>query len=265
MKIIISLFFLSTLVFSKVYYAKVEPYELREISSNVSGKVLFIDEESIGKKLTNQAYIVIDSELDEKELVSIQEKLLYLEDMIKVNEEVLKNLEESLKKKRENYKRIETLKIKSTVEKDREFHELISSENLFLNTQKEIDNLKVQATDLQLRRAQLEKAIRDKNLVAKDFVLYSLDVKVGQVVNMATPLAKVADTSSAKLTIFLDEEDVSEATAKVIYIDGAKTDYRVSRLLKIADSKNISKYMAQIIMKSPRIFSKLVKVELRDE
>ncbi|MCD6258581.1 MAG: HlyD family secretion protein [Helicobacteraceae bacterium] len=265
MKIIISLFFLCTLVFSKVYYSKVEPYELREISSNVSGTVLFIDEDNIGKKLTNHPYLIIDAELDQKELVLIQEKLLYLEEMIKVNEDILENLEESLGKKRENYKRIESLKIKSIVEKDREFHELITSENLFLNTQKEIDNLKVQVTDLKLRRAQLEKSIKDKHLIAKDFVLYSLDVKVGQVVNMATLLAKIADTSSAKLTLFLDEEDVADAKTKAVYIDGLKTEYKISRLLKIADSKNISKYMAQIIIDAPKIFSKLVKVELRDE
>ena len=265
MKIIISLLFLYTLVFSKVYYSKVEPYELREISSNVSGTVLFIDEDNIGKKLTDHPYIIIDAQLDQKELVLLQEKLLYLEDMIRVNENVLENLEASLQKKRKNYKRIESLQIKSIVEKDKEFHDLITSENLFLNTQKEIDNFKVQVADLKLRKAQLEKSIQDKNLSAKDFTLYSLDVKVGQVVNMATPLAKVADTSSAKLTLYLDEEDLKDIEKKVIYIDEKRTNYKISRLLKIADSKNISKYMAQIIIDAPKIFSQLVKIELRNE
>lgn len=265
MKIIISLFFLYTLVFSKVYYSKVEPYELREISSNVSGTVLFIDEDALGKKLTDEAYVVIDAELDQTELVLIEEKLVFLEDMVKANESVLQNLEQSLQKKRQNYKRIESLKIKSVVEKDKEFHELITSENLFLNTQKEIDNLKVQIADLKLRKAQLQKSITDKHLIAKGFTLYSLDVKVGQVVNVATPLAKIADTTRAKLTIYLDEEDVAQAKEMSIYLDGVKTKYKISRLLKISDSVNISKYMAQIIINSPKIFSKLVKVELRNE
>ena len=265
MKIIISLLFLYTFVFSKVYYAKVEPYELREISSNVAGKVLFIDEESIGKKLTDKPYIMIDAELDQKELFFVDQKLVLLENMVQRNESVLKNLAQSLEKKRENYKRIEHLKIKASVEKDKEFHELVTSENLFLNTQKENENLKIQIADLKLRKAQLQKSIQDKNLNAQDFILYSIDVKVGQVVTVATPLAKIANTSRAKLTLFLDDEDVANAQHKSVFIDGVKTDYKISRLLKIADSINISKYMAQIIIDSPEIFSKLVKVELRDE
>lgn len=44
-----------------------------------------------------------------------------------------------------------------------------------------------------------------------------------------------------------------------------KTAYKISRLLNIADSKNISKYMAQIIIESPKLFSKLVKIELKSE
>lgn len=265
MKILTILFLTFTLSFAKVYYSKVEPYELRNISSNVSGLVLFIDEDMIGKKLTSKAYINIDDVLDKKELSFVKEKLIFLRDMVSVNESILKNLEESLKKKRANYKRIKSLKIKSVVEKDKEFHDLISSENQFLNTQKEIQNLKVQITDLKLREAHLSRSVEDKNLTAKDFILYSILVKVGQVVSVATPLAQVADISKAKLTIYLDESDVLDAKNRVIYIDDKKTKYKISRILNIADSKNISKYMAQIIIKSPKIFSRLAKIELRNE
>ncbi|MEK6659523.1 MAG: HlyD family secretion protein, partial [Campylobacterota bacterium] len=79
------------------------------------------------------------------------------------------------------------------------------------------------------------------------------------------PLAKVADDSKALLTIYLDESDVLNAKKSAIYIDGEKTSYQISRLLNIADSKNISKYMAQIVIGTPKLFSKLVKVELKNE
>ncbi|MDK9694709.1 MAG: HlyD family secretion protein, partial [Sulfurimonas sp.] len=148
---------------------------------------------------------------------------------------------------------------------DREFYDLISSENLYLSTRKEIQNLKIQITDLKLRETQLQRSIEDKNLIAKNFVLYEMLVKPGQVVNMATPLAKIADVSKAKLVLYLDEPDVANAQKKVVYIDGEKSRYKISRLLRIADGKNISKYMAQIITDAPELFSKLVKVELRDE
>jgi len=263
MRILTLLLFVSTLLLSKVYYSKVEPYEVRDISSNVSGLVLFTDENMIGNKLSSNSYIKIDSKLDNQELKYIKDKLIYLRNTVVTNESVLSNFEKLLKKKRENYDKIKSLKIKSTVEKDREFYDLINSENQFLNTQKEINNLKIQISDLKLREAHLKRSVEDKNLKAKGFTLYSISVKAGQVVGISTPLAKVADISKAKLTIYLDESDVVGVKEKVVYLDGVKSEYKVSRVLNIADSKNISKYMAQIIIKSPKIFSKLMQIELK--
>lgn len=265
MKIITILLFLSTLAFSKVYYSKVEPYEIRTISSNVSGLVLYTAEDDIGKTLSNKPYIKIDSELNRDELSFTKEKIIYLKETVTLNEKILKNLQVSLDKKRKNYKKVEALKIKSRVEKDKEFYDLVTSENSYLSTQKEIVSLKTQIADLELRKAQLIRSIEDKTLQAKGFILYSLDVKAGQVVTVSTPLAKVADISKGLLSIYLDEEDVAHAKESTLYLDGQKTDYKVSRLLNIADSKNISKYMAQIVIPAPKIFSKLVKIELKDK
>ena len=188
-----SLFFLVlmfALSYAKVYYSKIQPYEIRDISSNASGVVLFTDENLIGKKLSTKPYIRIDSQLDKEELSSIKNKLVYLRDIISSSEKMLKNQEKALVKKRKNYKKIESLKIKSVVEKDREFYDLVNSENQFLNTQKEIQNLKVQITDLKLRRAKLQRSVDDKTLSDKGFVLYAIMVKPGQVVGISTPLAK---------------------------------------------------------------------------
>ncbi len=263
MKFTVLLFLVITTLFSKTYYAKVEPFEIRNISSNVSGEVLYIDEDMIGKRLSSKPYLKIDSELDEKELKYIKEKLIQLKSIISENKKVLNNLELLLNKKRENYKKIKVLKIKSTVEKDKEFYDLISSENQYLNTMKEIHNLNIQIADLKLREVRLKKSLNDKKLTAKGFTLYTISVRAGQVVGIATPLAQIADTSRAKLTIYLDEEDLVDAKKKKIYLDGVLSKYKISRVLNIADSKNISKYMAQIIISSPKIFSKLVKVELK--
>jgi hypothetical protein len=262
-KIFTLLLFSITLLFSKSYYSKVEPYEIRNISANVAGLVTYINENKIGETLSSSPFIKLDAELSKDELKALEDKITYLRGMVQNSNKVLENLKASLEKKRVNFKRIEKLSIKSVVEKDREFYDLINSENLYLNTQKEISNLNVQITDLKLRKAQVKRAIKDKSIVAEGFVLYSISVMPGQVVGVGTPLAKVADTSFAKLTIYLDEID--DVYKKVVYIDGKKTDYKVSRVLNIADAKNISKYMAQIIIPSPKLFSKLVKVELRDE
>ncbi len=259
--IIVSLF--TTLIFGEVYYSKLQPIELLDINSNVSGLVLEANENLVGRKLSKKAYIKIDAELDKKELSLLKDKISYLNDVILTNQKVLKNLEESLQRKKENYEKIKLLKIKSTIEKDREFYDLINSENFVLNTKKEILNLKVQITDLNLKYAQLKRTIKDKNLVADGYILYALLVKAGKVVAKSTPLAQIADISKAKLTIYLDKADVENAKQKVIYLDDKKTNYKITRLLKIADSKNISKYKAEIIVNPPKVFSNLVKVELK--
>lgn len=263
MKLFILLLLGVSALYSNVYYSKVEPYEVRKISSNVIGVVVFANENMIGEELTNNHYIRIDSILDNDELKFTNEKLKYSKNMIVMNEKMLENLEKSLKKKRENYKKVQALKIKSSVEKDREFYDLVASENSFLATQKEINSLRTQIADLEHRKAQLQRSIKDKGLSALGYVLYELNVKVGEVVNKGTPLATIVDTRKAILTIYLNESDVLNAKNSEIYIDGVKTSYKITRLLNIADSKNISKYMAQIVIKSPKVFSKLVKIELK--
>ena len=128
-KLFIYLFLASLTLHANVYYSKVEPFEVRNISANVTGLVSFIDENMLGK-LTSKGYIKIDSELDEDELKYTKEKLLYSQKNLESNEKIVLNLEESLKKKRDNYEKIKLLKIKSKLEKDREFYELINSENM---------------------------------------------------------------------------------------------------------------------------------------
>lgn len=265
MKSLLILFFTISAAFSSEYYAKVNPYEIRDISSNVSGQVVFVDEDKIGYKLSSKAYLQIDSVLDKKELKYIDDKLKHLNRSLKISLKVLDNLKASVKRKKDNYERVASLKIKSQIEKDREFHDMISSENMLFNTDKEIQSMKIQITDLKLRKAQLSRSVHYKNLKAENFVLYELLVKPGQVVNISTPLAKIADVSRAKLVIFLNESDLLNAAKKVVYLDGKKTSYKITRISKIADSKNISKYMAQIIIDAPPVFSKLVKIDLKDE
>lgn len=250
---------------AKVYYSKIEPYEIRTISSNVSAQVVFTDEKKLGKVLDNGDYIKLDDELDQVELKQLKQKSTLLDDTIKLDEEIVKNYQDILEKKNINYDRIKVLKIKSTVEKDKEFYDLYTTQNQYLSTKKELDSLKMQLLDTSLQIARLNKSVKDKHLSAKGYVLYDLMVKEGQVVAMSTPLAKIADVSKAILTVYLDEEDVKGIEKKKIFIDGQKSDYKIDRLWNITDETHISSYKAQIIVKTPQRFSKLVQIEFKDE
>jgi len=261
---ILALFLLSSMaLFAKEYYSKVAPYDLLTISSNVSGQVMFVDEKSEGQLLGKKAYIKIDDKLDRIELNNVRKKIALLKNTLKLNEKMQKNYEEILAKKQKNYDNIKELKTKSSIEKDREFYDLVSTQNTLISTAKEVDNLKVQINDLNLRSEQLRKSISDKSQSAKGYVLYALSVKKGQVVNPGMMLSQVADISKAKLTIYLNARDMKDAKSKVIYLDGKKTDYKIDRLWEIADAIHLSSYKAEIIIKAPKHFSELMKVELK--
>jgi len=263
-KKIISIFFLfSSLIYAKEYYAKVEPINIFTLSSQVNGEVLLANEDLIGKKLQDRAYIVIDDTLDKKDLHSTNQKIESLKKMIEADKNIINNLEESVQRKKQNYSSIKNLSVKSKIQKDNVYFDLISTQNQLLNTKKELQNYHSQLADLLYKKAVLEKSIKDKKLISKGMVLYELLVKKGQYVNVATPLAKVADVSKAILTIYVDVEELENIKHKDVYIDHKLTRYKVSRVSYIADSVNISKYKVQIIINPPKIFSKLVKVELK--
>ncbi len=263
--IVILLLITLNLLQAKEYYAKVEPYEIRTVSSNVSGLVLFTDEKREGSVLGDDEYIIIDDELNVIEKKSIQKKIELLHVTLKLDEDLKKNYEEVNKRKRKNYERIKDLKIKSSVEKDREFYDVVASSNALISLDKEIISLKTQINDLQLRLAQLKRTISDKHLSAKSYTLYSLLVKPGQVVVPSTPLAKIADVSHAILTLYVSAKEIADIKSKILYIDGKKSKYKIDRIWNIADEKHLSSYKVQIVIDSPKEFSRLVKVDFKDE
>jgi len=264
MKKIVSLLLLTSLsLLAKDYYSKAAPYEIYIISSNVSGEVTYADEKRAGQLLGSGRYLKIDDKLDQVELKSIESKVVLFENTLKLNESMLKNYEEMLQKKQTNYENIKSLKTKSTIEKDREFYDLVTTQNQYIATQKEIDNLKISINDLKLRIAQLKKSISDKSFRAKGKVLYSLNVKEGQVVSPGMELAKIADVSKAKLTIYLNATDMKDARQKTLYINGKKSKYKITRVWNIADATHLSSYKAEIIIDRPEQFSQLIKVELK--
>lgn len=232
-----------------VHYAKVEPFSHYIIKSTVAGEVIYANESVEGKTASEKAIIIIDSEIDEVELLNIQKKSTSLEEILLINEEVLE-------KKEAHYKRINKLKTKSQTEKDYKFFDLAA-------TKEKVQTLKQALGDLNLRKKQLEKSLKDKHIVYENFYVYKLLTKKGEVVNPGTPLIKIADIKSAKLTIYLNKSELDNITNKTIYIDDVKSDLLIDKIWKIADSNKVSAYRAEILMPAPKKFSKLLKVEFK--
>lgn len=263
MPIIFALLFLVVNIHAKEYYAKAEPYEIFTVSSNVSGEVIYTDLDSQGKVLGKKGYLQIDDTLDRAELQSVENKIAALIKTLEHNRQMELNYRQMVEMKQSNFDRIKDLKIKSSVEKDREYFDVVSSRNALLGVQKEIESLNISLGDLKLRRTQLRKSINDKHLSAPGKVLYQLMVKPSAVVNPGTPLAQIADIRKAKLTLYLGADEAQSIHKKKIYLDGKMTPYTINRLWKIADPSKLSSYRAEILISPPSQFSHLIKVEFK--
>lgn len=251
------------MLYAKEYYAKAEPYEILNVSSSVSGEIIYTNVENQGKILGKKPYVVIDDKLDRAELQSVESKIIAVQKTLEHNRQMGYNYQQIIDMKQANFDRIKELKIKSSVEKDREYFDLVSSRNALLSIQKEIESLNIQLGDLKLRRAQLQKSIADKHLSAPGFVLYQLNVKPSSFVNPGTLIAQIADIRKAKLTLYLSALEAQEVQHKKIYLNGKVTPYKIDRLWKIADASKLSSYRAEIMITPPKQFSQLIKVEFK--
>jgi hypothetical protein len=224
------------LLFAKVHYAKVEPYNSVILKSAVSALVINVDLESEGKMVENKRVIYLDDRLDKMNLKLSNENILILR--------------ETLKRQEAYFQRINKLTTVSTAQKDEAFYSFASAKTQYL--------------DMQYKIAQLEDSIEKKSIVLDHRYLYEIMVRKGDYVTPGTPLANVVDVSRAKLVVFLEPSELEQIEKKTVYLNDKKTDYKVDKVWKVADEKFISSYRAEIYIPAPEMsFSTLMKVEIK--
>jgi hypothetical protein len=230
------LLFAPLLLFAKVHYAKVEPYESVTLKSAVSALVMDVDLEAEGSTVDQKRVIYLDDSLDKINLKTSNENLILLL--------------ETLKRKESYFHRINRLTTASEAQKDDAFYSFASAKTQYL--------------DMQYKIAQLEDSIEKKSIVLHHQYLYEIMVRKGDYVTPGSPLAKVVDANRAKLVLFLEPEELDQIEQKSIYLDGEKTAYKVDKIWKVADEKFISSYRAEIYIPAPEgSFSELMKVEIK--
>ncbi|MDM5264312.1 hypothetical protein PF327_08905 [Sulfurovum sp. XTW-4] len=223
-------------IFAKVHYAKVEPYESVTLKSAVSALVMDVDLEAEGSVVDQKRVIYLDDYLDKVNLKTSKENLLILH--------------ETLKRKESYFHRIDKLKTTSAAQKDDAFYSFAAAKTQYL--------------DMQYKIAQLEDSIEKKSIVLKNMYLYEIMVRKGDYVTPGSPLAKVVDASRAKLVLFLEPEELDKIEQKTVYLNGEKTVYKVDKVWSVADEKFISSYRAEIYIPAPEgSFSELLKVEIK--
>ena len=224
------------LLFAKVHYAKVEPYESVVLKSAVSALVIDVDLDAEGTMVEGKRVVYLDDSLDKINL--------------KISKESLLILHETLKRQESYFQRIDKLKTASTTQKDNAFYGFASAKTQYL--------------DMQYKIAQLEDSIEKKSIVLDHMYLYEIMVRKGDYVAPGSSLARVVDTNRAKLVLFLEPSELEQLEHKTVYLNGEKTAYKVDKVWRVADEKFISSYRAEIYIPAPKgSFSKLMKVEIK--
>ena len=252
------------LLSAKVHYAKVEPFEKITLKSAVSAQVTEAKLSLEGTTVSSNTIIQLDAKLDKIKLSSSQSSLKLINSMLKTNKNILSALSESLNRQKAYYNRISNINTASKTQKDNAFYGYTNAKTQYFSTKEKIDSLKKQRLDLNYEIARLKDSINKKSIKVNNKFLYKLLVNKGDFVNMGTPLAQVKDLSSAKLVLFLESAELENIKEKTIYIDEKASEYKISKIWKVADEKFISSYRTEIIIKNPKeSFSKLLKVEFK--
>ena len=252
------------IVFAKVHYAKVEPYESVTLKSAVSAQVIQAKVALEGTTIKNDIIIKLDDKLDKIKLKSDREALVLIKNMLKINQQNLKSISLSLQKQKDYYHRISNISTVSITQKDKAFYSYINAKTQYLSTKEKIETLKKQKLDLLYNIERLKDTIKKKTIILTNKFLYKLLVHKGDFVNMSMPLAQIKDLSRAKLILFLEYNELQEIKNKKIYINEKVTNYKINKIWSVSDNKFISSYRAEIVIPKPKYnFSKLLKVELR--
>ncbi len=264
MKKIYIVLFLPLLLFSKVHYAKLEPYDSVTIKSAVSGLVMKVDLDAEGRMIVSKRVVHIDDKMDKIALRDAKESKVFLEEMLKINKTIATGLQKSFQRKQGYYQRVSKLSSTSKTQKDNAYSAFVAAKTQYLSTQEKIISLKKQILDTKNRIVQLQDTIAKKSIVLKERYLYRLMVREGDYVVPGSPLAKIEDLSRAKLVLFLDADEIENIEQKAVYLDDKKTAYHIDKVWKSTDEKFVSSYRSEIYLPAPKErFSRLMKVEIK--
>ncbi len=224
-------------LFAGVYKAKVEPYERVAISSEVSGKIVMLDQKD-ELKMLDKKVMVIDHRLESLQLKNSREKLKFLKKLISI--------------KQSQYDRIKNLKGQSQTTKERYKSELL--------------NYLMQSKDLENSIARLEDIISKKEIYLKNRYLKKLYVKKGAFVAPGVKLMDIENQSGSRIIIYVDAKDREGIQNKKIKIEGESDHgYKIEKAATSTDERYLSSYRVELVKEGGGMFGKVVTIEIGEE
>ncbi|MDX9743549.1 MAG: HlyD family efflux transporter periplasmic adaptor subunit [Arcobacteraceae bacterium] len=232
---LLSFLLLSSFAFGQEFYSMITPIKTFTVKSAVGGEVVFVNKKSEKSYLKNSTVIKLDDSLDVVNLEQTKIKLANQKEIYAIENGIL-----------DSYNKVSS---KTKIDKDAQKIKVL--------------NIASNIADMEMQIANLQNNIKKKNLKVSNIYLSSIEVEVGDFVNAGGLLYKAYDLSSGKLELFLPINEIETLKKKTIYLNGIKTNLKISKISKVADEKNISSYKVEILIKNPKTFSKLVKVEFK--
>jgi len=234
-KIIGGLLLLTTLLNANEYFAKLEPFRVYHIKSAVSGKIIYINNNIESTNIQKAIILKIDNKVNNIDLKQSKRKLNNLKEILSLEKSTLRS-----------FKRVSS---KSKFDKD--------------NQKIKILNISSSISDLETKIATLKDTISKKVFEEKNRYIYDIVVEIGDYVNPGSLLYTIMDITKGKLEIYIPINQAKHIKSKIIYIDGVKTNLKISKLYNIADTKHISSYKCEIVIDNPKQFSRLIKIEFK--
>jgi len=228
------------------FYGKVEPYQIYNIKSDVTGKVIEVNKSAEGK-VAKGIVIKIDDYQNRIDLNNLRTQLKNLKIVQKSQEEIMK-IKEKI------YSVYKKLKTKSQFDKDNKFFDYQNSKITFFQTNNTISSIKAQIK-------KLEDTISKKQIAFKNYI-YSLNVNMGDFVNFATPIATIMDISKTKIDIFIPIDKIENLKNKRIFINGKLSNFKIEKIYKVSDDKFVTSYKVELVGQYPKI-SDIVKVSFK--
>ena len=239
--------FLGVLLFS--YEAKVEPFNTFVLKSAVSGEVVKTNKNLEAKNIKNALIVKLDDKVEKSNLKNIQNQ-------IKILKEEINNQQEIVKRKKSIYLRYQNLSSKSVEQKDMKFYDYISSLNQLLNLKTNLSNLNNELVKV--------KDLIDKKNIKFSGYLYEISVSKGDYVAPGSKIALGYDISKEKIDIFVPIDKIDLIKNKIIYINGKKSNFKISKIWSMSDTKYITSYKVELEGKGLKL-GDIVNVEFKRE
>lgn len=225
------LLFVPFFMYAQTYMSKVEPRDEFVLYAQSSGKVVLLDKAD-EMRVVDKVIMEIDAALEQKELALYKEKLALYREKLAINEK--------------NYKKFIMISGKSTYDKDEKYLSLV--------------DLRLNIKDLELSIAQVSDTLAKKSLHVKNLYIKSFAIDKGEYVSAGTKVATAYDISSAKLVVYVNEEDYKDIEQKKVLIDGKEGIATITKIDKTVDETFISAHKVELALQSES-FGKTLSVE----